>query len=202
MSTHSTVTVAVLAASLAVAPAVEAQAPKAQPLRRIAVIAVRDSGLFTLCPLAGRDVIELNGWQSRVRVRVTVSYPTPGQQLLGFHFDNGFPAWITLPVAATQARQPIATTPDVEGTAELEASIRARGYAVVDSTVAADFVLLVESRFVRMPRITISSDNAVEWHADPGGPATWRQLSLAILVPGADYREHATDAVALTAAAA
>ena len=203
MSTHPKVTVAVLAASLAVAPLVDAQAPKAQPLRRIAVIAVRDSGLFTLCPFIGRYVIESNGWESGTRSRVSVSYPVAGKQLLGFHFDDGIAAWVMLPVATTQASQPIATTPDVEGKAELEASIRARkGYAVVDSTVAADFVLLVESTFVSMPRNTMLSEHVIDWRVDRDGPATWRQLSLAILVPGADYREHATDAVALTTAAA
>lgn len=203
MSTHPKVTVAVLVASLAVAPLVAAQASKGQPIRKIAVIAVRDSGLFTLCPFVGRDVIESNGWESGTRSKVTVSYPVAGKQLLGFHFDDGIAAWVMLPVATTQAGPPIATTPDVEGKAELEASIRARkGYAVVDSSVVADFVLLVESTFVNMPSSMVSGGQVIDWQVDRDRPATWRQLSLAILVPGADYREHATNAVALTTGAA
>lgn len=202
MSQHSKARLAVLAVSLAMAALVDAQSGKGPATRKIAVIAIRDSGLFTLCPVVGQDVTESRIWRSGMRARVTIAY-VGGKQMLGFHFDEGITGRAMLPVATAQAGPPTATTPDGEGKAELEASIRARkGYAVVDSVAAADFVLIVESTFGSPPRPVTSGEQITEWRADPNGPGTWRQLSLAILVPAADYQQHAADPVALTAAAA
>lgn len=197
-----------LGASLALAPLVAAQAPKLKPNPKVAVVAVRDSRLLTLCPVLGKDVIESNFWQSDVRARVAVAYPIAGMQRLGFHFEDSVRGNVLLPVASTEAGPPTATTPDAEAKAEIEAALRARTrYAVVDAA-EADFVLIVESSFVSMNELRRpaadqpapgSTPGAAEWGIEH---RTLRQLALGVLVPATAYREHPTDTRALVAARA
>lgn len=144
----------VLAAAQTVAPA----------RARVAVVALRDSGLLTLCPVLGKTVVASNVASSDMKAEASVSYPPDGSQSIGLKIPDGLTrlalpkpgAFVVDGGGGDAAAAAASTAVTLERLAlDPEAAWRAAArfqelgkFVVVPSVDQADLVFLIESRYV------------------------------------------------------
>jgi len=148
-------------AVILVAPAIASQQAKPTRGARIAVVAIHDSRLLTLCPSYGKNVIAADGWQGTTGAEFVVGHPTDGVHLITGRFGNESVSRLFLPVppsaapsgavnpAASSAKELDRLARDVEVQRRVEQQFRKlKTYTVVESVADADFVFLLESNYV------------------------------------------------------
>lgn len=152
--------VSLVMAAAAVTTLLSADQAKLPQGTRVAVVAIHDSRLLTLCPVIGRHVVNSNVASSAMKAEASVAYPPDGSQSIGVRSGDSLvrvslpmPGSVTSdtapPTAAPAVRdlERLARDPDVQARAERQ--FRAlKKYTVVDSPAEADLVFLVESQYV------------------------------------------------------
>jgi Ca-activated chloride channel family protein len=132
-----------------------------QPRERVAVVAIHDSRLLTLCPVIGKDVVVSDVAVSGMGPKATVGRAFAGFQKIELLGGQRIGAILPLPA---QVQESAASVPGIQPPAALErlaidaevrrvveAQFRKRGrYSIVDSPAEADLVFLVESYYLPM----------------------------------------------------
>ena len=147
---------------------------------RVAVVAIHDSHLFTLCPIFGRRVVASNVMSSDMKAEASVFYPPDGSQSIGLRSGDRL-LRVSLPMPGSVISDAAPTTspavrdlerlahdPDVQ--ARVEQQFRAlRKYIVVETPAEADVVFLIESRYVPMSASTTMLPPGPEANRPPSG---------------------------------
>jgi VWFA-related protein len=203
------------------------------PGARVLIVALRDSHLLTVCPVAGKDLIvsDASNTSQTLKWRGDLPAPVKGKATVDLAHDRLIVtildrAWLraagarhasaALPLSSSwhlqASGQPTERIPQTTGVTEFDRiaadpAVQMRvedgfrkwkRYIVADNVESADYVFLVESRYI--VRGVAESQGAT--YASIGGdrPANWRESVLALAVPAEVYRRSAADAAALCAA--
>lgn len=146
-----------------VLPVLASQEGKPAPGPRVAVVAIHDSRLLTVCPVIGKDVVVSDHWLSGMEAKVTVGRASEGMQHIGLHWTKQASSDIIVPIPAPKlpGAPTSSTSPVVRGLERLAPDMpvqrlveqqfrRHNQYAIVDSPADADVVFLVESQYVSL----------------------------------------------------
>lgn len=203
-------------AALQLAPSSPSQGQQVERGRRIYVLAVQDSQLFTLCPPTGESTVTRLGGR-RGEPLLLVSRNDRAVSLWARQTGE----WAHLPLPPTDggARDAMvehvelhrpAPAPEIQRQVEAEFARQDR-YRLVESADEADYVFLVEALHVPVARYGLRADRDVARPTRPGAPrggltvtggdrpANLLQAVFALAVPSDAYRQHVGDIQALLA---
>ena len=154
-------------------------------IKKIRVVAVRDSSLFTLCPSQGAYPLLPDGVRS-IPIRDGPPLLLPPSSLDRSFLSRSRPGWREMPGARRNAGPSGWVDPDLQGRIEKEFRKNPK-YAVVDSAEKADLVFLVEGTYVSV------------WITGLAGRTNVLQTTIAVVVPADDYRRNPANGAALLA---